>query len=584
VFTVSGGGIMHLIDSLGREPAMRYICNYHEQACAIAAESYARTRDGLGVCLVTTGPGSVNALSGIAGAWVDSVPVFVVSGQVRRDLIADYRHTRQLGPQEINIDEMAAPVTKYFCTLMDANRVRFELEKALWISRSGRPGPVWINLPLDVQGATVDPSALVGFAVPTERSDEALAKEAATVLGMLQRASRPLLVPGNGIHLSGGAAEFHALVDWLQIPVSPTLGGMDLLGDDHRLNIGRFGPIGQRHANFVVQNADLIIALGASMSVSTVGFNTAAFAPKATTVMVNADKSEIAKARPAPDLQIAADARQFMQCLLRLERPAGNERLAPWLAACREWEREYPRVAADCYRDETHVNSYVFAKALGEFATASDAILTGNSLDAWSIYQSFSVKEGQRVFTNINFGAMGWDLPAAIGACVARGGRRTILVTGDGSIQFNVQELQTIRHNSLDIKVFILNNKGYASIRSTQESHFGGHLVGSDQRSGVSNPSFQALASAYGIGYARIDANDELESVIPAILKEPGAALCEVNIAYDQGRAPRVMSRRREDGSMESGTLENMYPFLPVEEVRRNMERFDGRPDGDAQT
>jgi acetolactate synthase I/II/III large subunit len=577
VFTVSGGGIMHLIDSLGRHPHLRYTCNYHEQSSAIAAENYSRIRGVLGACLVTTGPGSTNALSGVAGAWVDSIPLIVISGQVRRDLIADYTKVRQLGPQEINIDDMARPVTKYFSTVMDPTRIRYELEKAVSIAKQGRPGPVWINLPLDVQGATIDESALPSFEAGADEvtGHASLVAQAEEVSRLLRKSCRPVIVPGNGVRLANAAGAFGRLVDQLQIPVVCTIGSTDVIHETHPCFMGRFGPLGQRRANFAIQNADLILALGASMSLSSVGFNTDSFAAGATKVMVNVDPHEIEKARPAPDLAIVADVAPFMDAMLAQPAPDWRNQLDRWWEACRTWRRRYELISEDHFADTSHANSYVFADVLSDALGPDDAILTGNSLDWWSVYQAFKVKDGQRVYTNVNFGAMGWDIPAAIGACTGSGGRRTILVTGDGTIQFSIHELQTITHNHLPVKIFVLNNGGYTSIRSMQETHFGGHLVGADATSGVSNPDFRAIAKAYGLRYGLIQNNAELSPTIQSMLEGPDPVICEVSIAPAQGRSPRVMSRRREDGTMESGTLENMYPFLPADEVTRNMRMFE---------
>ena len=578
VFTVSGGGIMHLLDSLARHSGLRYTCNYHEQACAIAAEGYSRVHTALGACLVTTGPGSTNALSGVAGAWVDSIPLLVVSGQVRRDLIADYSKVRQLGPQEINIDAMARPVTKYFTTIMDPTRIRYELEKAVSIARHGRPGPVWVNIPLDVQGASVDESALSAFDVLTEAAPARrgeLDLQVDEVYRRLRRSKRPVIVAGNGIRLANAHGVFERFVEHLGVPVLPTIGGTDAIHETHPCFVGRFGPLGQRRANFAIQNSDVILAVGASLSVATTGFNTESFAPRAAKIMVNIDPHEIAKVRPAPDVGIAADAGEFMERMLAAPPPMWGDTLEAWWRACRRWRTEYPAVPPDCHVDAAHVNSYVFADVLSDLLQDDDVVVTGNSLDWWSVYQAFKVKRGQRVFTNVNFGAMGWDIPAAIGACSARGGRRTVLVTGDGTFQFNIQELQTIAHHRLPIKIFVLNNGGYASIRSMQKTHFGGRLAGADETSGVSNPDFPSIAAAYGCRHVLVAANAELAPAIQSVIDGPAAALCEVIIDPAQDRYPKVMSRRREDGSMESGTLENMYPFLPPQEIARNMRMFE---------
>ena len=570
VFTVSGGGIMHLIDSLGAHPRLRYTANYHEQACAVAAEGYARVRGPLGACLVTTGPGSTNALTGVAGAWVDSIPMIVISGQVRRDLIADYSRLRQLGPQEINIDAMAAPITKYLATVLDPSGIRFEMEKAIFIATSGRPGPVWINIPLDVQGALIDEDAVPRFDPPdVEHASVHLDAEKISLL--LATAKRPVLVPGNGIRLANAHRQFVALVDRLRIPVVPTIGGTDAIEEEHPLFVGRFGPLGQRRANFAVQNADLIVAVGASMSVSTVGFNTDAFAPGAIKVVVNVDAEEIKKVRPVPDVSIVADAREFIEALLDATQTPVHEPHEEWRRACEDWRNRYPAVTPQQRSEKDYVNSYLFADALSDVLDEGETILTGNSLDWWSVYQSFKIKRGQRVFTNVNYGSMGWDVPAAIGAAVARPGRRTVLVTGDGSFQFNSQELQTISHYGLDLRIFLLNNAGYASIRAMQQTHFAGRLVGADVSSGVSNPDFRALAHAYRLRYTSIRSHPDLSSGLREALEGNGPVLCEVHINPAQERSPRVMSQRREDGTMASGTLQNMYPFLPADEVAHQM-------------
>ena len=291
--------------------------------------------------------------------------------------------------------------------------------------------------------------------------------------------------------------------------------------------------------------------------------------------MVNVDQYEMEKARPIPNIAIAADVGEFMEAILTLPDPKWGDRLHPWLQACRHWRTYYLPISDDYFSDTKHVNSYIFMDVLSNLLNDGDTILTGNSLDAWSLYQAFKVQDGQRIFTNINFGSMGWDIPGAIGACVAQKGHRTILVTGDGSFQFNIQELQTIQHNRLCVKIFVFNNLGYASIRSTQQTHFNGHIVGADASSGVSCPSFRSIAESYEMRYEFIHNNEELETIIQTTLKGRDAVLCEVNIAYEQARTPRVISHRRQDGTMESGTMENMYPFLPSEEVWRNMHMFD---------
>lgn len=577
IFLVTGGGIMHLVDSVGRNPEMHYVCNHHEQACAIAAEAYARTRNGVGACLVTTGPGSTNALSGIAGAFVDSIPVIVISGQVRRDIIADYSKLRQLGPQEINIEPMAKPVVKYFRTLMDPSMLRYELECAWWHATSGRPGPVWINIPLDVQGSNFDESSAPRFEPPdaNETPKGELKGKVAEVIRMLASSKRPVVIGGNGIHLGRAHDAFGRFVKKVGAPVLSTTGGLDLLDESHPLYMGRFGPTGQRRANFTLQNSDLMISIGASMSISSIGFNTSGFAPKATRIMVTIDPNDLEKPNYQPHLRVAADARGFFEEFLS-QADGTNFAFSPvWKEACANWKLRYPTVTPDYYADEEHVNSYVFARALSQELDEKDVVLTGNSLDIVSILHSFGVRLGQRVFTNINYGSMGWDLPGAVGASIGAGRRRVCLLTGDGSIQFNIQELMTIRVNELPVKIFVMNNDGYESIRSTQNNFFGGNLVGSDFQTGIGNPNFRHLAAAYGFGYEVITNNGEIAPKLGRILASTGPVLCELKLSPSQARSPKTMSFRKEDGTFETRPLEDMFPFLPREEVWANMHLFD---------
>ncbi|MDP2183816.1 MAG: thiamine pyrophosphate-binding protein [Actinomycetota bacterium] len=578
VFTVTGGGIMHLVDALGRNPDMRYWCNHHEQACAIAAEAYARVTGGVGVCLVTTGPGSTNALSGIAGAWVDSVPVVVISGQVRTDLIAHYSKHRQFGPQEIDIISMARPVTKYAHTLTPTDDVQAQLERAVRTATSGRPGPVWLNIPLDVQGMTVrEPGSGVHAQSAADGSNprrDGQLDELATVLGLLAHANRPLAVCGSGIRMAGAEDLLLQFVERFGCPVVATIGGMDLMPEEHTLYMGRFGPTGQRRANFAIQNADLLLCLGTSMSVAAIGFDADRFAPMARKVMVNIDAEESNKPNLAVDFSLVADVKWFLAETLENGSYCRSSRDGRWLDALSEWKSRYPLVTADHSADVEHVNSYVLVHRISEAMRPGEVILSGNGLDAQSVFHSFAVKTGQRVITNRNYGAMGWDLPAAVGASVARGGAQVVLVTGDGSIEMNVQELLTIGHNRMDIKIFILNNSGYQSIRATQALFCAGRFIGCDAASGVSNPDFESLASAYGLEYRVLRSNQDLEDGVRAVLAVDGPCLCEVNVSYHQERNPRIVSRRREDGTFESSPLDDQYPFLPEEEREAVMSLF----------
>lgn len=506
------------------------------------------------------------------------MPVFVISGQVRRDIIADYTKLRQLGPQEINIEPMARPVVKYFKTLMDPAMLGYELECAWWHATSGRPGPVWINIPLDVQGAQFDEKSARLFTPPEQQHSlgkDELRKKVGDVIGMLRTAKRPVLIGGNGVHLGGAHEGFVQFAESVSAPVLSTTGGMDLLGEDHPLYMGRFGPTGQRRANFTLQNSDLMITVGASMSISSIGFNTAGFAPKAKRIMISVDPNEMGKPNFKPDLEVAADAGKFFQEFLAQSNGTAFEFSPAWRGACAKWKEHYPTITRDYYADKEHVNSYVFARALSDLLGEKDVVVTGNSLDIVSIIHSFAVRLGQRVFTNINYGSMGWDLPGAIGACVGAHRHRTCLMTGDGSVQFNIQEMMTVRANNLPVKIFVLNNDGYESIRATQRNFFDGNLVGSDFETGIGNPDWEKLAAAYRFGYEHIANNDEIAAKLPGVLNNSEPFLCELNLSPDQPRSPKTMSVRREDGTFETRPLEDQFPFLPREEVWENMHLFD---------
>lgn len=578
LFTVSGGGIAHLLDSLGQNPEMRYYCNYHEQASAVAAEGHARVTGRIGACLVTVGPGAVNGLSGIAGAWYDSIPLLVLSGQVRSDLIADFEQVRQRGPQESNVIAMARAVTKYAVSVREPSKIRYELEKALHLATSGRPGPVWVEIPFDVQGATIDETTLEGYAAPEDTSilrDAALASQVSLVIAELKAAARPLLVAGNGVHLSRSEALLLKLANRMGIPVVTPDASKDLLPENHPSYIGLFGTAGQRRGNFAIQNCDCFLGLGVGFILKKVGFNYKGFAPKAKKIVVDIDAGQLRHQIIKPDIAIQADAAEFMGEMLRQLEGATFSAPGKWLDACAKWKSRYPLVAPEDFNATAHVNSYAFVNKLSDLAEASDVIVGGSGLDTCSVIQAFKVKPGQRSFTSINWGAMGWDLPLSVGACVASGRKRTICVTGDGSVQMNLQELMTIRFHNLPVKIFIFNNRGYASIRATQNSLFDGRVVASDPASGVGNPNFQKLAEAYGMAYCRIENNGELTAGISRALSLDGPVICEVNIAPEQGISPKASAFRREDGTLESRPLEDMSPFLPREEIWENMHQFE---------
>lgn len=576
IFTVSGGGIAHLLDSIGKNPEMRYYCNYHEQACAIAAEGYARITGKMGALLVTVGPGAVNALAGIVGAWYDSIPVLVISGQVRSDIIADYDKVRQKGPQEGNVIEMARPVTKYVVSVRDPQRIRYELEKACHLATSGRKGPVWVEIPFDIQGVEIDSENLPGFVPdPTPTEAASIGADAQRLLDAIYAAKRPLIVAGNGVRLGRCEAQLLRLMEVLQIPAVVNCMSKDILPEDHPRYVGLFGTSGQRRANFAVQNADLVIVLGASLSVTKLGFNYKGFAPKARKAVVNIDRGQVEHQALQPDIPIVADLAPFMTELLRRASGSSYTPSLKWLQACTEWKRRYPIILDEHVAARGAVDSYVLMDRMSDQLTADVPVLAGNGLDVVSCYQAFKVKEGQRVIYSCNWGAMGWDLPLAVGVCFGSGRRPTVLVTGDGSMQMNSQELLTISYHQLPVKLLVLNNGGYGSIRATQNSLFDGRMVGADHHSGVGTVNLQKLAAAYDIHYEHMDDNDSIVATFKRVMAVDGPVVCEVKISPAQVIAPKASAFRRPDGTFESRPLEDMAPFLPREEIWQNMHLFD---------
>jgi acetolactate synthase-1/2/3 large subunit len=574
VFLVSGGGTMYLCDSLARSNKIKSWCNYNEQASAIAAEGYARVREGLGVCLVTTGPGSTNAISGVAGAWVDSIPMLVISGQVRTQILADYSYQRQVGPQEINIIDMVKPVTKYAVTLHDPKDIRYEIEKCIHLALSGRPGPVWLNLPLNIQSASIDPDKLRGYTPEATASVEVAEADVDLVESLLRTAQRPVIIGGNGIVLANAREKFRALVEKLNAPVMLSISAMDLLPEDFHLFQGRFGPGGQRRANFALQNADLVLAIGTSLSISCIGFSDQ-FAPKAKKILVNIDRGDLEKKNITINIPILADATKFIEKLSQRFEDKGYSPSRRWVEACAKWKQDYPPMPAKEFLQKDVVDVYRLYDVLSEKLGANDIIVSGNSTDGCILaYQGHRVKEGQRAFTSVCYGSMGWDLPAIIGACVADRSRRGVLITGDGSFLFNIHELMFLGMTKINAKLVISNNGGYKSIRGTQDRFFEGRYLGVDEKSGVGNPDFRQLAAAFNVNYIRVDHDSELESAIDEAFSDDQPWLIEVMTSKSQ-QVFRASSYRKADGTLASRPMEDMDPLLPRDELDRIMTMFD---------
>jgi acetolactate synthase-1/2/3 large subunit len=576
VFMVTGGGAMHLNDSLGQCAGITYVCTLHEQAAAMAAESYAKVTNGLGVCLVTAGPGGTNAITGVAGAWLDSTPMLMLSGQAKRADLKGNSGVRQMGVQEVDIVAIVEPITKYAVTVMEPADIRYHLEKAVHLARTGRPGPVWIDLPLDVQGTMIDETALRAYdpiedVTPVLASAGEIAAAVRRTIELLNVAERPVVLIGNGVRLSGARADMRELIERLGLPVLATWPAHDMVPDDHPLMVGRPGPLAPRGANFTLQNSDWLLALGARLDLVVTGYAPHNFARGAKKIMVEIDAAELRKMNGAIDVPLHADVKDVIKEMIRQLGGVKPRDRAAWNARWREWQTTYPVVLPEYRNLADGVSTYVLGEAISEASAPGDVIVSGSSGAGIEIFcLAVRLKEGQRLFLTTALGAMGNGLPALVGACLANGGRRTLCVDGDGGLQLNIQELETIRRLQLPIKLFVLNNDGYASIRTSQSRYFG-RLAGADATSGVTLPPLRGVVEAYGLTYARIDTDRCLAARLRELYALPGPVVIEVMTPREEPRAPSLSSMRKPDGSMVSRPLEDLWPFLPRDEFLSNM-------------
>jgi len=578
IFLVTGGGAMHLNDSIGKEPRIQYVCNHHEQASAMAAEAYARISGQPGVVNVTTGPGGINALNGVFGAWTDSIPMLVVSGQVKRETCMRAQGItglRQLGDQEADIIAMVANITKYAVMIDDPLSIRYHLERAWRLAQSGRPGPCWLDIPVDVQAALVDPTNLRAYDPtedePTQDGDSSrLTSDCREVLDRIRNAKRPVILAGTGVRAAHAVAEFDELIHRLGVPVT-TAWTHDLIASDDPLFCGRPGAVGDRAGNFTVQNADVLLILGSRLNIRQISYNWQSFAPRAFKIQVDIDAAEFHKPTIQPDMAIHRDLKQFLQELL-CQCDADNYRPdahAPWLAWCRERVRRYPVVQDRHRQPGPPLNPYYFIEQLSTRLADDDVIVCGNATSCIVPFQTLRLRKNQRLISNSGSASMGYDLPAAIGVAFARPEKRVICLAGDGSIQMNIQELQTVAHHHLPLKIFVLNNSGYLSMRMTQSSFFG-RLTGESASSGVSLPDIVKVACAYGIPSIRIDRQSQF-SQIDLALAADGPALMDVVLDPQQEFEPRSRARELPDRRIVSPNLEDMYPFLDETELMDNV-------------
>lgn len=574
-FSVTGGGAMHLNDAFGKKKGLNTIYNHHEQACAIAAEGYTRISGKLCLVCVTTGPGGTNAITGALGAWLDSIPMLVISGQVRYDTTA--RSTglplRAVGDQEFDITKSVAALTKYAVMVTDPLSIRYHLERALFLAQNGRPGPVWLDIPLNVQSALIAPDALPGYD-PAEDASEVPEPVSAGIIAhimtKLKEAQRPVLYLGSAIPQNNLMEQVKQLADLFKIPVVTAWNAVDAIETDNPYYIGRPGNFGDRPGNFCVENSDLILSLGCRMSIRQVGFNYKSWARYAYKMIVDIDPVELQKPTLNPDYPIRADVRDIVPKLIAAAQETAIGDKQEWLDWCLERKARYPVVLCEYWDRDRLVNPYCYTDLLTRLLPAGSKVIAGNGTSCVVTSHCAVVKRGTRIVINSGAASMGYDLPAAIGGCIGNDHQNTICLSGDGSIQMNLQELQTIKHHQLPIKIFVVNNSGYHSIRQTQSNYFGEPLVGVDAASGISFPDLSKLCWAYGIEYRRLDSHAGMEALLQEVIDQPVPVLVEVFVDITQPFAPKSAARKFPDGTMVSPPLDELWPFLSDEEMAQN--------------
>ncbi len=567
---------MHLIDSVGKEKKIKYLCPHHEQAAAMAAEGYSRVSGKMGVVVVTSGPGGTNTLTGVIQQWLDSIPCLYISGQIKEEtsiVSCPDLGLRQLGDQEINIVDIVRPVTKYAVIVRDPLSIRYHLEKAIYLATHGRPGPVWLDIPLNVQPVMIDENRLEGFKPDTEieRKKLQLSKQISETIALLRKAERPVFLAGHGIRLSGAQDVFRGFIEKTRIPVLTTFCGFDLLPSDHHLYAGRVGTLGNRSGNFALQNADVLLSVGSRNNIRQVSYNWKVFARAAKKIVVDIDEAELKKPTIKPDVAIQADARVFLTELLKQSKTIKFPVWNKWLNWCMIRKNKYPVVLKEYWKSNNPVNPYCFIETLTNVLKRDTILVSANGTACVTLFQAGVVKEGQRMFWNSGCASMGYDLPAAIGACVANNNKPVVCLAGDGSLQMNIQELETVIAYNLPVKIFVLNNNGYISMRQTQDAFFSGRYVACGPESGVKFPDILKVAKAYGFKTKSISAHNEMKRKIKEVLKTTGPVLCEVKISQDYKFIPKVSSQLKPDGKLVSKPLEDMFPFLPREEFYSNM-------------
>lgn len=577
-FMLVGGGAMHLNDSVGKHPDMNYVCCLHEQACAMAAESYARCKRDLGVAVVTTGPGVTNTVTAIGAAWIESTPLFVISGQVKRADSLENTGVRSMGVQELEVIPIVQSITKYAVKLNDPQKVRYELEKCVAIARQGRPGPVLFDVPLDVQASFVDEESLESY-IDDYRKPEIKTETIDEVVKLLETAERPVFYGGGGVYMANASEEFVELAEKFNVPVMTTWNGIDIIWNDHPLYMGRPGAIGQRAANFIIQSCDLLVTFGTRLASLQTGFNYDDYARNAKLVMVDIDTTELNKEKLHPYLKVEGDVKDFIQKLMQKDASVSDHK--DWIKACREVVAQFPNIPDEWRENNEPANSYLLVESLSKQMKTEDVYCGGRAgtcVD--TIIHAFQVKKGQRVIATKGLSSMGYGLPAAIGAAVAYPGKKIVSDIGDGGFVMNIQELAVVKKLNLPVKIFVLNNQGYATIVATQTNVFKEHFVGCNSDSSLTLGDIKAVAEAYGIKTYSINRNDEIDAVVGEALAYDGPTLCDVKVSIRQAIQPRQASFKNEKGQMQSRPLEDMKPIMEKLIVDNIIKTLGGRPWG----
>ncbi|MCR5098783.1 MAG: thiamine pyrophosphate-binding protein [Lachnospiraceae bacterium] len=565
VFMLPGGGAMHLCDSLGTS-GIEYIPFLHEQGASIAAEAYGQHTNTPGVCLVTSGPGGTNAITAVTAGWIDSTPMFIISGQAKRsDLVGD-KGVRQIGSQEVQIVPMITPVTKYAMQVLEPTEIRYHLEKAWHEATSGRPGPVWLDIPLDVQGCQIDEDNLKVYEPKDTGSHSDISKAVDQTIELLSQSKKPLILAGNGIKLSGACDQFDKLIRTLGIPVQTTWKTIDMLDESDALYVGHPGIMGDRGANLIIQEADLLLSIGSRLDTSITAFNDEHFAFNAKKVIIDIDQNELNRMSIPDSVKVCCDAGDFIDELTYMLSTKTNSTHLwwhEWLEYCKDIRGKYPVITKKHGEESDRVSAYHFIDVLCDNLNEDDIIVPESSGGAGEItYQAFRLKKGQKMKNAAGLGSMGFGLPYAIGSCIANNRRRTILINGDGAFQLNIQELETLHRLSLPLKIFIWCNDGYASIRSMQRNNFEGRYVGSDEYSGHTMPDICRVAEAYGFEVCQIQSNGELDKTLPKIMLDDKWVICVLVVDPNETVSPRVKAYIGADGKMKSGLLEEMWPRM----------------------